>query len=117
MIDSIATDGGKVVPRKRRYNANRFADLWQNRDGTAIDARLISNARRIFVRYLDIPSERYRGLINAAAEFAVDINSGAYEVMYMRLTQWKRVWFSLYAGGNCAAERSRGCSPLGWAGY
>ena len=38
MIDSIVTDGGKVVPRKRRYNANWFADFWENRDGKAIYA-------------------------------------------------------------------------------
>ena len=63
-----------MVLRKRRYNANRFADLWENRDGTAIYASLIPNARRIFIRYLDIPLENYRDLINGAAKFAVNSN-------------------------------------------
>ena len=29
MVDSIVTEGGKVVPRKRRYNTNWFTDLLQ----------------------------------------------------------------------------------------
>ena len=88
--------GGEVVPRRRRYNGNQFADLWSDRDGPAIYARLISNARRMFIRYLDIPSAKSQTLINAAAEFAVDLNSEAYEVMHARLTGWKRNWFSQY---------------------
>ena len=42
----------------------------------------------MFIRYLDIPSDKYQTLINAAAEFAVDLNSEAYEVMYIRLNEW-----------------------------
>ena len=97
LIDSVVADGGKVVPRSRRYNGTKFADLWSNRDRTAIYARLISSARRMFIRYLDIPSDKYQPLINAAAGFAVDLNSEAYEVMYVRLNEWKKNWFSLYA--------------------
>ena len=63
MVDPTITDGGKVVLRKRRCNANRFACLWENREGTATYARLISTARRTSVQYLDIPSEHYGGLI------------------------------------------------------
>ena len=45
------------------------------------------SARRIFIRYLDIPSEQYPALINAAAGFAVKVNSEAYEVMYVHLNE------------------------------
>ena len=51
----------------------------------------------MFIRYLDIPSDKYQTLINAAAEFAVDLNSEAYEAMYIRLNEWGKNWFSLYA--------------------
>ena len=63
----------------------------------ALPIWLISKARWKFIRYLNIPPERYQSLINFAAEFAVDVNSEAYEVMYMRLNEWGKNWFSLYA--------------------
>ena len=65
-----------MVARKRHCNANQFADLWENRDGTAVYARPISDARKLFIRYLDIPTRLHSNLINSAAGFAVDINSG-----------------------------------------
>ena len=94
MINSIVTEGGKAVPRKRCYSVNLFADLQENRDGMVIYARLIPNTRRIFIRYLDIPLENHRGLINDAVKVAVDLNSEAYEVMFTHLNEWEK---KLYA--------------------
>ena len=86
--------GGTKAP----LQCNRFADLWENRDGTAIYARLISDARVLFIQYLDIPTRLHRNLINPSAGFVVDINSEAYEVMlYMRLNEWGKNRFSLFA--------------------
>lgn len=63
-------------------------------DGTAIYARLISNARRIFIRHLGIPPG---GLNNDAATFAVGVNPGseAHEVI-MCLNEWGKKRISLY---------------------
>ena len=57
---AVVSDGGKVIPRRRRYDANLVEGLWQNRDRKAIHARLIAKARPIFIRYFDIRPEHYQ---------------------------------------------------------
>ena len=57
---AVVSDGGKVMPRRRRCDASLVEDLWQNRDGKAIHARLIAKARLIFIQYFDIPPEHYQ---------------------------------------------------------
>ena len=102
-IPPRGTEDGRLDCDRRRQRGgtkaplqcNRFADLWENRDGTAIYARLISDARVLFIQYLDIPTRLHRNLINSSAGFVVDINSEAYEVM--RLNEWGKNRPSLFA--------------------
>jgi hypothetical protein len=105
LIDSVINDGATIVHRKRRYDSHQFSDLWQNRDGMAVYGRLITNTRKLFIRYLDIPTSYINDLISASAGFAVDMNSQAYEVMYTRINEWKKNWFSLYAQGASTLQK------------
>ena len=96
MIDSILADGGKVVPRKRPFNANRVADLTElGRNGHL--------CKTYFERQADlrlvptIPPENYGSLINNTAGFALDINSEAYKVMYVASMSGEKERVSLYA--------------------
>ena len=91
MIGSVMSDGGKVAPRRCRYMMQIGLKI-SRRTGTE-EPFTLGLLPRPDGSSFGISTSFYPDLINAAAAFAVDVDSEAYEEMYKRLDEWKKTGF------------------------
>jgi hypothetical protein len=87
-------EGDTLVPKKRAYDTDKLVSSFS--EGQLVYNRLISNSRRYFMRFVNISNDHIPGMVDAAAGFEVDRNSGAYDAAYTKVLTWRKNWYALY---------------------
>lgn len=99
MIDSVIFQGHMVVKPKRKYNNQKFAELFAQH-GTVVFNKLISVCRQYFIRHLDIPDKEVPRLIDYAVSNTIDEicdrDTDEHDQLYKRVRNWRKNWSRAY---------------------